>query len=639
MLYAEVDPRLQRYCIVDGSRLHLKIHGVPMSDELLDAAIRAVRMNANITALTLSHLGCGPKMAVVVADMLEHKSSLTSCDLSGNSIGSHGSKCLSLSLHANARLRRLSLRQCNLGSDGIADWAMFIQRGRNTVLDMLDLSRNRIDDDGAAMLASALQQLKFTPTPTRKWRINLLGNAITDAGVAHLASAMKKCTVVTSIDVANSKAYGIEQPERVVFIEHCARRNTRQVAHQVAEEVVRAMAQSERKAEITRLEHVQLTEVDCVSLGHALRRSHATTHLVLRNNTLTLAGLRLFAPSLSVSMSLFSITLVDNNVGGDGLFALLMAIRDNSTEWPLRELHIINSTATCPTWPRRLNAHIYHTFVQGTVRLTALTLANCGLQDVDVAALVAGIAWGCSFERLNLARNHMTDHVLSVFQVLFHRCLTLQSLDVGGNQCTLNGVVDLVKAAVNHPRLHALHLGRFPCLDNAILRIDAVVQTSSQLRILEVSASHEHSKYAPVMMALRAKVQANHHQHKLNISSTTTINSPSEQNHANNADNGGGKDQHVRWCRMQYVARQVARDAIAWHLRPVTVLYVAEQLCMQRQDMNATVVLDTHAMTVNDWNVSLVWDLMVEVLCMHRCDLNVHIVYECLSMAGEDSRR
>ncbi|RHY91630.1 hypothetical protein DYB35_008093 [Aphanomyces astaci] len=294
--------------------------------------------------------------------MLEHKSSLTSCDLSGNSIGSHGSKCLSLSLHANARLRRLSLRQCNLGSDGIADWAMFIQRGRNTVLDMLEyvsisrltmynrvssLSRNRIDDDGAAMLASALQQLKFTPTPTRKWCINLLGNAITDAGVAHLASAMKKCTVVTSIDVANSKAYGIEQPERVVFIEHCARRNTRQVAHQVAEEVVRAMAQSERKAEITRLEHVQLTEVDCVSLGHALRRSHATTHLVLRNNTLTLAGLRLFAPSLSVSMSLFSITLVDNNVGGDGLFALLMAIRDNSTEWPLRELHIINSTATC----------------------------------------------------------------------------------------------------------------------------------------------------------------------------------------------------------------------------------------------------------------------------------------------------
>ncbi|RQM23056.1 hypothetical protein B5M09_004711 [Aphanomyces astaci] len=330
--------------------------------------------------------------------MLEHKSSLTSCDLSGNSIGSHVSS----------------------------------------------LSRNRIDDDGAAMLASALQQLKFTPTPTRKWRINLLGNAITDAGVAHLASAMKKCTVVTSIDVANSKAYGIEQPERVVFIEHCARRNTRQVAHQVAEEVVRAMAQSERKAEITRLEHVQLTEVDCVSLGHALRRSHATTHLVLRNNTLTLAGLRLFAPSLSVSMSLFSITLVDNNVGGDGLFALLMAIRDNSTEWPLRELHIINSTATY---------------------------------------------------------------------------------------------------------------------------------------------------------------------------------------------------QHVRWCRMQYVARQVARDAIAWHLRPVTVLYVAEQLCMQRQDMNATVVLDTHAMTVNDWNVSLVWDLMVEVLCMHRCDLNVHIVYECLSMAGEDSRR
>ncbi|ETW07575.1 hypothetical protein H310_02058 [Aphanomyces invadans] len=637
MLPADVDPRLQKYCVVDGCRLHLKIHRVAMSDELLDVAMNAVRRNTNIYSLTLSHLGCGPKMAVVVADMLEHASSLTSCDLSGNAIGSHGSKCLSMSLHANTTLRRMSLRQCSLGTDGIVDWVSFVQRGRNTVLDTLDLSCNRIDDEGAALLASALQQLKFHPSPTRHWHFNLVGNAITDAGVAQLAVAMEKCTMVTTMNVATSKAYEIERPERIVFIEHCARRNVRRIGHHVVEESIRAMSQSERSAEVTRLEQVQLREVDCVSLGHALRRTHATTHLILRNNALTLAGLRLLAPSLSLSKSLFSLTIVDNNVGGDGFFALLMALRNNAAPLPLRELHIFNSTATHPLWPRRLNAHIYHTFVQGSTRLTALTLANCGLHDADVAALVAGIAWGCTVERLNLARNHMTDHVLPVFQVLLQRCMALQSLDVGGNQCTLSGAVDLVQATVVHPRLDTLRLGRFPCLDDSIFRIQGLVQMTDRLRVLEMSGRHEHSKYALIMTAIRARLASNNRQSLKHPTPPIVFLSVTGGRDATTTTNIH-EHHHVRWCRLQYVGRQVARDTITWQLRPATILSMAERLCMQRHDANATLVLEGIAMTAHDWNVSFVWDQAVEALAMHLCDINVLLVYEWLWMTREDVR-
>ena len=63
-------------------------------------------------------------------------------------------------------------------------------------------------------------------------------------------------------------------------------------------------------------------------------------------------------------------------------------------------------------------------------QLSHLTLANCNLDDDDAAAVVAGLAWRRMMLHVSLARNRLTDHVLSVVQVLMTRCRHLQLLDI-----------------------------------------------------------------------------------------------------------------------------------------------------------------------------------------------------------------
>ena len=109
--------------------------------------------------------------------------------------------------------------------------------------------------------------------------------------------------------------------------------------------------------------HVALSEPDCVCLGDALQRSAATTHLYLRNNTLTFAGLLALARALETNTSLYSLALMDNNVGGDGLHAILRALRRHPAS-PLRQLSIDNSCAINAAtgqraWPRVVTAPIY----------------------------------------------------------------------------------------------------------------------------------------------------------------------------------------------------------------------------------------------------------------------------------------
>ncbi|KAF0719055.1 Aste57867_1316 [Aphanomyces stellatus] len=630
-LLDDVDPAIRPHCICHGANVHLKLSSVKLGDELFEIVMQTLRSHAFIKSLSLLHLGGGPKMAVGVADMLEHNSSLTSCDLSGNAIGSHGSKCLSMSLHHNMTLRRLSLHKCSLGTDGIADWAAFLQQGRNATLDTLDLSFNQIDDEGTALIASSLCNLKYKPSPTRRWHLNLLGNPITDAGIAILATMMTSTTIVATLDVVNAKSYEILQPERAVYIEHCARRNTRTVHHHDVVDAIRAIALSVRKAEVTRLLHVPLSEVDCVNLAHALAQCHATTHLVLRNNTLTLAGLGLLAQCLTTNKSLYSLSFVDNNVGGDGFLILLQALTQHATGSSLRELHIANSKAIRPEtgqalWPQRRTAAIYQVFVQGCV-LTSITLSNCALDDSNTAALVASFAWGCVLEQLDLSHNGFTDHVVPVFQRLLRRCRRMQSLDVGGNLCTLAGACPLVLSVTRHEAMQTLKLGRFAALDPHIATIASYVQANDRLVHLDVAAAHEHSRYVPVLQAMRAKLARNR----------------TSMQEAGSGDASPSQDcdpqiEHRRQCRLLYVGREVARDSATSWLRPANLNYLVEQRFMGVDDFDANEAIEANTMSIEDLNVSHVLRQAVERMAMGNCDVNVLKAWEYIQMGLEDTR-
>jgi hypothetical protein len=195
---------------------------------------------------------------------------------------------------------------------------------------------------------------------------------------------------------------------------------------------IQAIAHSVRKAEHVCIDGISLSIIHCVQLAHALSKALATTHLVLRHNTLTPSGLHVLANALQQNTSLYHLSLIDNAVDGQGVLWLMRSIGAAASSSSLKELHISNALAMkMPPWPRRLNAPLYQCLVQSCPSLTKLTLSNCGLHDPDIAVLIAGLAWSCQVKHVNISHNAMTDHIVPIFEYrLLVRARTLQTLDL-----------------------------------------------------------------------------------------------------------------------------------------------------------------------------------------------------------------
>ncbi|OQR90603.1 hypothetical protein ACHHYP_05385 [Achlya hypogyna] len=614
------------YVVPTTSGLHLRIDSVTLDDKALDRVVAMLRLNPKIHQLSLRNLGYGPKLAVIVADVLESNTSLTAVDVSGNAIGSHGSKCLAAALQRNRTLQVLTLQHCGLNSDGFADWVSLLQQKRRAgAFHTLNVANNQIGDDGAFALAEALRDQSV---PLRGWSLDVRKNGLTDTGVAALAKLMCTNEAIVRFDVATSRSYELEDPKNVVFLEHKARCNER-VMHQrgkylaldirltgaclVVDDAVRTILQSTRLAEHIVLENVLVSTPSAVNLAHALRSTQATLSLVLRNNTMCLAAIELLAEGLVANQTLHTLRLRDNGVSGDGVVAIARALKRNPTS-PLRVLEVTNSIgAPVPPWPRRVNGILYRFFTQASL-LTEITLDNCGVDDADAGALVAGLAWACAMEAVHLPRNLITDHGVAVLGLLLSRCHRLASLDISGNSCSLQGVVGIVGQATMHETLGCLRLGRFPEFNSALPQMATLLRQSSTLVVFDVAAARDHSRWG----ATKSDIQSTLGRNRANVKKAPPV-----------------ATAYSRWiahCRSQYVARDVAHSVASRIVTSTTWSYVVERRLMGTVDVNVSPIVACRAMATEDIDASRLLD---QVGMLHE-DLNALLLWEQICLSRED---
>ncbi|KDO33692.1 hypothetical protein SPRG_22097 [Saprolegnia parasitica CBS 223.65] len=581
------------------SGLHLRLDGVTLDAKAFDRLVLLVQANPRIRRLSMRNLGLGPKLAVFVADLLATNCTLTAVDLSGNAIGSHGAKCLAtVLLERNATLQELSLARCGLHSDAFLSWIEFFERASpDTTFHTLNVAHNAIGDDGALALAKALEHER--QLPLRGWRFDLRRNGITDVGVTALATLLAKTHAVVQLDVANARSFEVREPERVVFLEHRCRRNAAEMHTRVVDAAVRTILASTRRAESMVLENVPVSVAQAVGLAHALKHTLATTNLTLRNNALCLAALQRLAEGLAFNQTLYRLTLRDNGVSGDAFVALLSALARNATP-PLRELEISHATQLpMPLWPRRVNGRVYRFFTQTGHQLTHITLDHCGLTDVDVGAIVAGLAWNGALQAANFGRNHITDAGVRIFHLLLHRCANLASLDISGNQCTLDGIVSVVARASDHLRLRSLRVGRFPEFSPTLFTIASHIGRSDSLLRFEIAAANDHSRYASAKAAIQATLNLNRKKNPVPPATAFAA--------------------WTRHCRGHYMARDVAHSTASrlvqphkhiiamrlLHVEDVNVLICFACCEMASEDIDARLRFEWAGIVSNDIDATL----------------------------------
>ncbi|CAG5119929.1 unnamed protein product, partial [Candidula unifasciata] len=184
---------------------------------------KALEENRTIHSLDVRLNHIGEKGAVAVADLLLKTKSLrllnlsstnmdlqsiqnivcataankclTDLDLSFLDVGDECSECLRDMLRANSNLQKLRLRSNNLTWSGC--YVIAEGLSRNLCLNVLDLSRNTVGDEGVQALAKFLPESSVT-------EVSLENCGITSAGCDALADLLTHCKRLKHLDISTN---------------------------------------------------------------------------------------------------------------------------------------------------------------------------------------------------------------------------------------------------------------------------------------------------------------------------------------------------------------------------------------------------------------------------------------------------
>ncbi|XP_074621745.1 uncharacterized protein LOC141880193 [Acropora palmata] len=181
---------------VNSSLSSLDLSDNSISDEGVNSLAQALRVNTSLSSLDLSSNSIGDEGANSLAEALRVNKSLSSLDLSWNSIGAEGANSLAQALRVNKSLSSLNLSLHFFADEGANSLAEALRV--NTFLSSLDLHSSSIGDEGANSLAQALSVNKSL------FSLDLFCNSIGDEGANSLAEALRVNSSLSSLDLRSN---------------------------------------------------------------------------------------------------------------------------------------------------------------------------------------------------------------------------------------------------------------------------------------------------------------------------------------------------------------------------------------------------------------------------------------------------
>ena len=430
----------------------------PASKRSLSMLCLALRVNTSLTTLDLSENSIGDKGASSLSEALRVNTSLTSLHLSENSIGDEGASSLSEALTVNTSLTSLHLSENSIGGEGASSLSEALRV--NTSLTSLDLFYNSIGDEGASSLSEVLR------VNTSLTSLHLSENSIGGEGASSLSEALRVNTSLTSLHLSENSIGG----EGASSLSEALRVNTSLTSLDLSRNSIGdkgASSLSEALRVNTSLTSLRLCENSiggegASSLSDALRVNTSLTFLDLSKNFIGVEGTSSVSEALRVNTSLTSLNLRYNSIGDEGASSLSEALRVNTslTSLNLRYNSIGGEAASSLSEALRVNTSL--TFldlsknsigVEGTssvsealrvnTSLTSLDLSENSIGDEGASSLSEALRVNTSLTSLNLRYNFIGDEGASSLSEALRVNTSLTSLEL-----THNSVYELYGATI-----------------------------------------------------------------------------------------------------------------------------------------------------------------------------------------------
>ncbi|CAF0895642.1 unnamed protein product [Adineta steineri] len=173
-----------------------------IDDKGTEALVSILRNLMTLTTLNISNNQISNHGIKAITDALKYSKTLTKLDLSSNQIDATGAHYLAEALeHNQTTVTSLNISNNSIGPEGAKCFANTL---RNTkTLNELIMSNNRIGNTGAEHLSDALKE------NTTLTIIDLSSNQIVGHGILNLANALKKNTTLTTLHYRNNRMQSI----------------------------------------------------------------------------------------------------------------------------------------------------------------------------------------------------------------------------------------------------------------------------------------------------------------------------------------------------------------------------------------------------------------------------------------------
>eukprot|EP01006_Ploeotia_vitrea_P025629 TRINITY_DN58534_c0_g1_i1.p1 TRINITY_DN58534_c0_g1~~TRINITY_DN58534_c0_g1_i1.p1 ORF type:complete len:330 (-),score=148.08 TRINITY_DN58534_c0_g1_i1:80-1069(-) len=174
------------------------------SEGAMQSLVEALQKNTCVTSLSVVHCGLDDALATQLAEVVRSTQTLVEVDLSRNKIGNEGASALAKALAENESVRTLDLGTNKIGDVGATAIAHAL--AKNETLWRLHLQRNAVQSFGAEALARALKKNASLVA------LNLRNNELLDDGASELAKGLRVNKGVTYVDVGSNKIldYGLK---------------------------------------------------------------------------------------------------------------------------------------------------------------------------------------------------------------------------------------------------------------------------------------------------------------------------------------------------------------------------------------------------------------------------------------------
>lgn len=470
-------------------------------------------------------IGSTPHALDILISAMERSSLLSSLLLRSSHLRDSAGQLLSVAVSRCPSLRELDLSDNHLGSKAVAK---LLQAGRDN-LQVLDLSRNKLGDDGAKALAEALGK-----GPSSGYSLAVLrlrSNGIGDEGGEALAEALMSITSLTEFDFSENQVS--VQISAVMFRAVCAAKALQRLyldgnlpwptSENCEVQVTAFTDQLSGPLAVASLEVLSLRRCKMHSSGATKVFESLSSNQTLRKLNLACNGIRQSAANAlammlaSPSTAIEELDLRDNRLGSQDALAIAMQqvflpgqtvtmesklSASDSSEIEakaaenncLKTLNLGNNEMTGEALTRLTVAfsglcalqelYLYHNpyigdvgaqaladvLSRGATQLQHLNLAACSIADAGCQALMVAIGEYKAMKTLDLSCNAIGDDAAgSVSEVLAQKDCELEKLCLSMNCMSSYGISKLMEGVAEN-------------LDGSLREVDVASQESNHAK-------------------------------------------------------------------------------------------------------------------------------------------------------------